>query len=167
MKIHTTKIQKLYSWMEARMPLGIPAATEFKVFFGVLAAASAYSIIHFSWYFDYCLGGLYADVERTILLSPKTPYVDMMPFWTIAKDGYLGFLIMTLILLWLAYFHYHYHYQKSKSAYLMMRLTARNELARRCLTLPITGLVITAVTALILTGSYYVAYINLTPPEFL
>lgn len=167
MKIHTTKIQKLYSCMEARMPLGLSPSTEFSAFAAASVVNLLYSMISFFWYFDYCLGGLYIDDKRTILHSPNEPYVDMLPFWDIAKDSYYGFLIISLALIWLAWYHYRYHYQKSKSIYLMKRLPAKNELRKRCLALPVAGAVIAAVTALLLTAIYYISYITMTPEAFL
>ena len=169
MKTPSTQNQKwtIYSWMEPRMPLGLSPATELTAYLATLVISMLYSIIHFSWYFDYCLGSLYADAKRTILLSPDDPYVSMLPFWDIAKDGYRGFLVMAFVLLWLAWYHYRYHHQKSKSIYLMKRLPAKNELRKRCLTLPVTAAVVTAVTAAALTVIYYVCYIKMTPEPFL
>ncbi len=158
---------KIYSWMESRIPLGMSPSTELLAFTAASIVNLLYSMIHFFWYFDYCLGGLYKDAKRTILHSPNDPYVDMLPFWDIAKDGYRGFFVIALTLIWLAWYHYHYHSQKSKSIYLMQRLPSKNELKKRCLTLPITAAIITAATALILTGIYYISYITLTPEAFL
>ena len=149
------------------MPLGLSPSTEFSAFAMPLIAAAIYSIGHFFLYFDYCLGGLYKDAKRTILYSSEDPYVSMLPFWNIAKDGYRGFLIIAVILIWAAWYHYHYHRQGSKSIYLMQRLPAKNELRKRCLTLPITAAAITAAIALALTAIYYICYITMTPEPFL
>lgn len=167
MKIHTTKTQKLYSWMEARMPLGLSPSTEFSAFAAASVVNLLYSMISFFWYFDYCLGGLYKDYKRTILCSPDDPYVSMLSFWDIAEGSYRGFLAIAFVLIWLAWYHYHYHSQKSKSIYLMKRLPAKNELRKRCLTIPMTGLLITAATAAALTAIYYICYITMTPEAFL
>lgn len=161
------KIQKLYNWMADRMPLGLSPSAQWKAYLVALIAAISDSVIRFSLYFDYCLGGLYIDDKRTILHSPNEPYVDMLPFWDIAKDSYYGFLIIALGLIWLAWYHYRYHYQKSKSIYLMKRLPAKNELRKRCLALPVAGAIVAAVTALLLTAIYYISYITMTPEAFL
>jgi len=159
--------QKLYSWMEARIPLGLSPSAELSAFAAASIVNLLYSMVSFFWYFDYCLGGLYADAKRTILLSPSDPYVSMLPFWAIARDSYRGFFVIVFMLIWAAWYHYHYHSQKSKSIYLMKRLPAKNELKKRCLTLPVTGLLITAAMAISLTAIYYICYITITPEAFL
>ena len=91
----------------------------------------------------------------------------MLPFWAIARDSYRGFFVIVFMLIWAAWYHYHYHSQKSKSIYLMKRLPAKNELKKRCLTLPVTGLLITVAMAISLTAIYYICYITITPEAFL
>ena len=49
----------------------------------------------------------------------------------------------------------------------MKRLPAKNELKKRCLTLPVTGLLITVAMAISLTAIYYICYITITPEAFL
>ena len=147
------------------MPLGLSPSTEFTAFIVSYIVAVLYSMGDFFLYFDYCLGSLYADNSRTVLLSD--PYVDMMPFGTIIENGYRGFEIIALGLLFLVWYHYRYHHQKSKSIYLMQRLPAKNALKKRCWSVPVAGILILVVTALILTGIYYMYYITMTPPEFL
>ena len=63
--------------------------------------------------------------------------------------------------------HYQYHSQGSKSIYLMKRLPDRMELHRRCLTLPIAGLVICGLTAFLTIALCYGIYLYFTPKECL
>ena len=149
------------------MPLGLSPSREFTAFTAASVVNLLYSMTYFCWYFDYCLGGLYKDAKRTVLHSPDDPYVSMLPFWDIAENSYRGFFVIGFLLIWAAWYHYHYHSQKSKSIYLMKRLPAKNELRKRCLTLPLTGLLITAATAAALTAIYYICYITMTPEPFL
>ena len=149
------------------MPLGLSPSKELTAFTAASIVNILYSMIQFFLYFDYCLGGLYKDAKRTILHSPSDPYVSMLPFWAIAENSYRGFFVIGFILILAAWYHYHYHTQKSKSIYLMKRLPAKNELRKRCLTLPLTGLLITAAIAAILTAIYYICYITMTPEPFL
>ena len=73
----------------------------------------------------------------------------------------------SLCLVLLAAYHYAYHRQGSKSIYLMRRLPSKLELHRRCLTLPIAGILIALLTAFLLLLIYYAVYMNVTPAECL
>ena len=55
------------------------------------------------------------------------------------------------------------YFQDSKSIYTMRRLPSVWELHRRCLTLPVCGMVIGLGTAFVLILLYYNVYIGLTP----
>lgn len=157
----------LSHWLHNRIPLGISFSNEVIACLLGLIGSSIYSIASFLFYYDYCLGGLYADAKRTRLLSPDTPYVFMPSFYEIADASLWGFIILITAMVYLIYYHYHYHFQGSKSIYLMQRLPEKNALLKRCVTLPILVIVITILTALLLWGIYYRVYMTCTPAQFL
>ena len=88
----------------------------------------------------------------------------MQPFGQVLGPALAGFAVVALCMPVLAVYHYYYHYHGSKSIYLMRRLPARWELARRCLALPAAAVGAAALGAALLLGCYYGFY-RLAAPE--
>ena len=78
-----------------------------------------------------------------------------------------GFPLIALILLALVVWNYLSYRQDSMSIYLMRRLPDRGLLHRQCLTLPLLGIVLCVVTALVLLCIYHLIYLNCTPVQCL
>lgn len=88
----------------------------------------------------------------------------VMPDFVQILGGSLnGFLVLALCMAAVAAYHYSYHYQGSKSIYLMRRLPDRWELPRRCLTMPLMGILACLCVALLLLLIYYGVYMAFTP----
>ena len=91
------------------------------------------------------------------------PGAMMVPLEELLQGVFLPFLLCLAILpIWIAN-HYCYYHQASKSIYLMRRLPDRTLLHRQCLTLPLLGLVLYLVSALLLFGLYVLIYRFATP----
>ncbi|NLW16480.1 MAG: hypothetical protein GX033_02315 [Firmicutes bacterium] len=87
----------------------------------------------------------------------------MPDFVQILGGSLSGFLVLALCMAATAAYHYSYHFQGSKSIYLMKRLPNRWELPRRCLTLPVLGIITCLCIALLLLLIYYAVYMLFTP----
>ena len=91
----------------------------------------------------------------------------MKDFHVLMAFAPIGFAILGIHTALQAVFHYRYHSQGSKSIYLMKHLPDRMELHRRCLTLPVAGLVICGLTAFLTIVLCYGIYVYFTPKECL
>lgn len=118
----------------------------------------------------YSLGFLirYANEYQSLFLwdgiSKILDTSAIMPdFVQILSGSLSGFLVLALSMAAVAAYHYSYHYQGSKSIYLMSRLPNRWELPRRCLTLPLLGILTCLCVAVLLLLIYYVVYMAFTP----
>lgn len=97
-------------------------------------------------------------------LTNKLSSNAIMPdFGMILGGGLQGYAILALGMLAVGGYHYFYHYQGSKSIYLMKRLPDRWELTRRCLTLPLLGVLVCLISALVLLLIYFAIYMLFTP----
>lgn len=88
-------------------------------------------------------------------------------FDSLLIHNFIGFAVFALCMLPLALRYYLLHYQGGRSIYLMRRLPDRWELHRRCLTLPLLGLVLSAVTPVVLAVLYFCIYQFCTPARWL
>lgn len=118
----------------------------------------------------YSLGFLirYANEYQSLFLWDGLAKVlntsAVMPDFVQILGGSLsGFLVLALCMAAVAVYHYSYHYQGSKSIYLMRRLPNRWELPRRCLTMPLMGILACLCVALPLLLIYYAVYMAFTP----
>lgn len=151
-----TKIQKY-------LPVGIAAKTELTGIGAGIIIALLRSLFFFDSYFD-----LYSELyeyfgDRRVLITER----KIADFYIIAEGCFDWFLIVIFMLVALTAFHYAYHYKDSKSIYTMKRLTKKNELYIRCLTVPLISIVICIITVGILLLVYYKFYMAYTPPECL
>ena len=88
-------------------------------------------------------------------------------FSDIMGSGLAGFPVMWLCLAALAVWHYAYHRQGSRADYTMRRISSRWEFHRRCLTIPVVGIVLALALAWGLYQLYWWMYLTFTPPECL
>ena len=119
------------------------------------------------WYL--CLYGmakaeLYVQRGGDRLLRPGAVMDD---FYTLMHLTLVGFIVLGFYTAVQGAAHYSYHHQGSKSIYLMKRLPDKMELHRRCLTLPVAGLLLCALTAFLTVALCYGIYVHFTPEECL
>ena len=144
-------------------PLGINVRSEWQGYVAGLAVAVVYSMIYLLRYFN-ARENLYEWTRKGRELIEGA----VMPDFAELMDGtLLVFLAIALTMMGLAIYHYIYHRLDTKSYYVMRRLPSRWELHRRCLTLPVIGLLICGAAALIVTLIYYWIYMGCTPEECL
>lgn len=96
--------------------------------------------------------------DRTVI-----PGAVMPDFADILGEALLGFKVVAALMIAAAVMHYAYHFHESKSIYTMRRLPSVWELHRRCLTLPVCGIVISLATAFVVLLILYAVYMGLTP----
>ena len=99
-------------------------------------------------------------------LNPRSG-IFIPTFPQLIENCFLGFGIVIAFMIFAAILHYRWHYTGSRSIYLMRRLPDRFELARRCLTFPITAIAICLLTAAVLFFLYLALYAFYTPDRFL
>ena len=143
------------------LPVGMDFYGELK---GVVAgglSAVVYSALAFlPRYFD----------KRQALFVPNGPLrsdARMDAFEVCMEFVPAGFLVLAIAMMGLAIYHYSWHFRGSRSIYLMKRLPHRWELARRCLAIPLSGIVLSGLLAAATTGLYYLIYRFCTPVQAL
>lgn len=95
------------------------------------------------------------------------PDAVIAPFGQLMDNALLGFGILAAALVLLILRHYAYYRQGSRADYLMRRLPRRNLWHKQCLTLPLAGIAICMMTALLLLGIYALIYYRVTPAQCL
>ena len=145
-------------------PPGMELEQEKKIFGIGMVLSSLFSFLLFGIEFSDCLEKLYwkNGVERTVI-----PGAVMTNFTELFRDATIGFKAVFALMIAAMVMHYAYHIWESKSIYTMRRLPSRWEMDRRCLTLPICGMIISKVTAFLILLICYGFYIGLTPKECL
>ncbi len=154
-KIHHRRLNNL-------TPLGIEAKKEIKLITAWLIVAVLYSIPVIFRYRNLYNGLFWSTGTYTKTLIP---YATMVPMNQVLGTHMIGFVFMVFYMIGLAVFHYAYHHQGSKSIYLMKRLPDKNEFHRRCLTLPLLGIVVAIITGLLLFFIYLSIYLLVTPEQ--
>lgn len=144
-------------------PPGLRWQTERNVFLGVGAGAVLYSFGFLLRYTE-ARALLYTQESGVSLLRAGAVMEDFAP---LLDRALLGFAVQALCMVVFGVYHYVYHNQGSKSMYLMRRLPNRWELHRRCLTLPLLGILASVVLALLLLVLYYEIYMRCTPEQCL
>lgn len=151
--------------LSRHVPPGFPLKPELQFYFTYLIIQVIVNLIlFFSRYHDarerlYWKNGL----DRTLM--PEAVMPDLV---AVLQDTALYFfLVLILCMPLFAVIHYVYHRQGSKSIYLMRRLPDRRELHRRCLTLPLAGLVLCVLAFLLLLLVFYWVYMTFTPEQCL
>ena len=128
-------------------PPGMELKQEKKVFVIGMALSSLFSFLVFGIGFSDSLEKLYwkNGAERTVI-----PGAVMTNFVELFGEATIGFKVVFALMIAAAVMHYTYHFFESKSIYTMRRLPSAWELHRRCLTLPICGILISIVTAFLI-----------------
>jgi len=146
-------------WLERSVPVGIDYRTELRWVGNGLLAGFIYSLSFFSRYLhEY---NMLFTVEGTEKILDDGAVMPV--FMTIMNTRMVGFATVAGCMILLAAYHYAYHYRGSKSIYLMRRLPDRWELFRRCVTLPVLGVVSCLCIAFIIMLCYYAFYMWVTP----
>lgn len=143
-------------------PVGMELKQEKTVFIIGMILSSVFSFLFFGIVFSDCLEKLYwkNGAQRAVI-----PGAMMTNFAEIFGEALLGFKAVAALMMAAAVMHYLYHFQESKSIYTMRRLPSVWELHRRCLTLPICGIIISQAAAFVILLICYGFYVGLTPRE--
>lgn len=146
-------------------PVGLDAGNEIRWLGAGLLVASLSSILIFSNQYSDALAWLY--YRSAGMLHVLKPDAVMTGFYELILGCDVVFSLICLVMPLLAAYHYWYHYQGSKSIYLMRRLPQREELHRRCLSIPAAGLIGSLALQGLLGVIYYLVYILCTPEQCL
>lgn len=145
------------------VPLGIRWQSERSILASCLAVSTLISL-SFPTRFSQQYESLFIITDTSRILRQGAQMED---FAVLMRGALLGFLATALLMVFLAAYHYRWHFQGSKSIYLMRRLPSKYELARRCLAVPVLGVLLAALSAFLLVCLYYAIYISITPQQCL
>lgn len=148
------------------LPLGFEWKYERRLFIGGIILSVLYGSLFFIR-LDNAWGQLFELVwkDGKIVRNGVMEGAVMRDFVDLLHNALFGFLIVGLCMAAFVVIHYVHHYQGSKSIYVMKRLPDKWELHRRCVTLPLIGIVICLVTAFLFLLLCYGVYMKVTPPE--
>lgn len=149
--------------MSKYAPLGINLAKEVMFFICGMTAAIFYSLLYILEYLS-ARNELYEIVNEKKVLMENAQIVS---FEALLGNHLLGFVIVMLVMVGICIYHYAYHYMDSKIIYLMKRLPSKWEMHKRCIILPIAGILVAAAVMLVLWGLYYGIYLLFTPQQCL
>ena len=141
-------------------PPGYDLRAEKGLFIAGMVLSILYSLFAFGNRFSNHLAELYWINGSTKTLKDGAIMPD---FVEILDRSLLGFQIVCAIMIAAAVMHYVYHYHESKSIYTMRRLPSRWELHRRCLTLPVVGILLAVLAAFLVLLICYASYMITTP----
>ena len=149
--------RKRIAW-DRLVPLGVNARQERNLLLGLLLVSLCWSLGRFLGTYFYRL---------SLMEDTPQPYVRMPAFGELLRGSGFGFFLTALCMLAMAAGHWLYHYHGgSRSIYLMRRLPDKWDLWRRCLTLPLLGLLGSLLLPLSLLLVYFAVYRLCTPPDF-
>ena len=152
-----------HSWLEAHAPLGIELANEVMIYVSAMTLSLLYSLIYLGNYISE-RNNLYEKIgEKQVLRTGA----KMPEFEALIEGRMIGFGIVIVILICISVYHYIYHYMDSKLVYLMKRLPNKWEMHKRCLVIPVAGIIITIVCMILLWFLYYGIYLVFTPQQCL
>lgn len=150
-------------WLEKYAPLGVDVSTHVGLYVLGVIVATLHSFLFFFAYGN-AVNSLYEyRAGKKVLLEGAV----IQEFHTLTEGIFTTGVAVCIVTLLVVIYYYFYHYQGSKMMYLMRRLPDKNEVVRRCWTLPITGSVIMAVWMFALRMIYYAVYILCTPSQCL
>ena len=144
-------------------PLGIPLETEVKCYIAILIVSTIGSMQVLLRYLE-ARRALYEYVNQKWVLIEGAKIV---PFEALTINCFTVFIVVWIYMAAIVVYHYFYHYQGSKMMYLMKRLPNRFELHKRCLVLPVAGVLFAIGYRYFLELLYYAIYIIFTPSQCL
>lgn len=145
--------------LDELVPPDTNGTSQGKTILGCLAGAAVCSVIFFSYrlYFEVSWLGINEKASDFVtLLHTDTGYVVGFPVFSLLYLVAIGLVI-------LAVKNYTSFWHGSKSIYFMRRLPDKWELHRRCLRLPLLGLLACAVLMFLLILLCYVLYMHTIP----
>ena len=146
--------------LEKHVPPGIPVKRELAFFLSGLGAAFAFSLFFFPTRYAAARQKLYTRIgDKAVLLEDR----QITDFAELFEHSLTGFLILGLCLLFVVVYHYAYYRMGSMSIYLMKRLPRPWERHKRAWTLPLWGLLICLLAALLTLALYFAIYMLATP----
>lgn len=147
------------------IPPGLSFASERHLFLVALSISSLLSAILFYVQYSQAWQTLFTRTYN----RPRTILPDaMMPDFRLLLPHVLDSLLLLMLLMpVLAVLHYLYYRRGSMSIYLMRRLPDRKLLHQQCLTLPLLGLALCILAALLLLAIYFLIYLYVTPAQCL
>ena len=151
--------------LDRHVPLGMDGENEARWYLQGLGAACIWSLMWFISSYSEAYRNLfhYVGLNRSILREGAR--IDS--FAVIIAGSELLFLLLAAVMPLWAVYHYRYHHSPTHSVYLMKRLPDRMEYHRRCLTMPVCGLVAALALQGVLGCVYYLIYIFVTPRQCL
>lgn len=141
-------------------PPGMELKQEKRIFAWGIILSILYSIFDWSAKYIEAYNGLfvYKNGRHLLNVNAEMPY-----FRALLGRSFMGFAILSVIMLGFIIYHYIYYRQGSKSIYLMKRLPNKSELHIRALAIPVIVVMLCFVTVFILLMIYFAIYMLVTP----
>ncbi|MGN1156329.1 MAG: hypothetical protein ACI4TK_09155 [Agathobacter sp.] len=154
-----------HSRLEQYAPPGINLTREILAYIFCICCAVGYSF-----------GFLFSYIDARNQLYEKKwrdgPYeliegAQIPPFEDLVGNYFHGFILVGVVIVAMLLYHYFYHYQDSKMIYLMKRLPDTLEWHKRCVALPIAGVLVAVAVYGLLWMGYLGIYLIFTPQQCL
>lgn len=145
-------------------PPGMDLKQEKQIFAWGIILSILYSTFYYFSKYAVAYGELYIRVGSKLVLNTAATMPD---FKALLGYSFIGFAIVSVMMVGFILYHYSYYRQGSMSLYLMKRLPKKFELHKRALALPIIGLLLCFVTVFVLRMVYFIVYILATPEAYL
>lgn len=143
------------------VPPGTDGQKAFRLFLGLGIAGFCYSSMHYFLSLAAAISKLYHVVNRERVLIPEM----MMPsFGQVIRGSFFWILPLLVYALAYALGNYVSFFRESRSIYVMKRLPDRTETFRRCTAIPLFGIGLAGLGALLLLSIFCLLYRHL-PPE--
>ena len=158
---------KTRTWFEKYAPPGRNIRSGCIIYFGGLQFAFYYGWMTFMWDYRQAWYAIHLLKDKDDNWIPVEG-AKMLPFAELLSGKLNMFYLLSAAMIVVIILNYAYHRQGSKSVYMMKRLPNRLEMHKRCITLPLVGVLLAIITAGVLCLLlYYGIYIRQTPVQCL
>lgn len=152
----------MIKWLKKWFPPGLMVEGQLALIVALLCIVSGWSFLVFREnHWDDVLKNCYVGFETWYHLAEEYEMPEFMPMLRNCFD-ILNYYLIAMVGLML--YNYRYHYNESKSVYLMKRLSNPWEFHRRCISVPLLGMVCGGILAVAMIGLFYIYYSTFVPP---
>lgn len=141
-------------------PPAMDLKQEKRVFVWGMILSNIYSLLYYFTNYTDALRELYEYIYGKRVLNFNA---TMPNFRSLLGNSFIGFGIVSAIMIGFIIYRYAYYRQGSMSIYLMKRLPQKYEIHKRALTLPIIVMILCLINAFILLMIYFAVYMLVTP----
>ena len=148
------------NFLDRYSPPGMELKQEKRIFIWGIILSILYSVFYWAAKYVEAYNSLfvYQNGKHLLNVNAEMPY-----FRALLGHSFIGFAILSVIMLGFIVYHYIYYRQGSMSIYLMKRLPKKSELHIRALAIPVIVVVLCVIIAFLLLMIYFAIYMLVTP----